>query len=169
MRKLDSPRIDYRSLWSAVVLQAIEDIETQPMQSLVFADAVAFFTRSGSWAESRSTIADFLDMHRDELEAIGRRCIDARRFSEDLQTEAGRQSPDTPCVTPLNAMRTATNLTGGVATSRSSRTVAASCAAGSGKRRAWLPLHARRHPPPASPPLCVVSPPHPSDDGVPAR
>lgn len=105
MRKLDSPRIDYRSLWSAVVLQAIEDIETQPMQSLVFADAVAFFTRSGSWAESRSTIADFLDMHRDELEAIGRRCIDARRTREELPPEARRRSPDTPCVTSIKLAR----------------------------------------------------------------
>ncbi len=102
MRKPNSPRLDYRALWSSVVLQAIEDIETQPMQSLVFADAVAFFTRPGSWAESRSTIADFLDMHRDELEAIGRRCIDSRRFSEDLQTEARRQSP---CGTPLKLAR----------------------------------------------------------------
>src|SRR4051812_13065563 len=107
MRKPNSPRLDYRALWSSVVLQAIEDIETQPMQSLVFADAVAFFTRSGSWAESRSTIADFLDMHRDELEAIGRRCIDSRRSREDLQTEARRQSPDTPCVTPLKLARLA--------------------------------------------------------------
>lgn len=79
--------LSYRSLWSSVVLQALEDIESQPTQSLDFADAVAFFTRAGSWAGWRSTIADFLDMHRDELEAIGRRRITERIAREGMPSE----------------------------------------------------------------------------------
>jgi hypothetical protein len=68
---------------------------------LDFADAVTFFTRSRSWAGWRATIADFLDMHRDELEGIGRRCIDARRFMEEFSSEAWQRSPGALCVTPL--------------------------------------------------------------------
>ena len=70
MPELSGPEPHCRGLWSSVVLPAIEDIENQPLQSLDYADAVAFFTRSGSWAEWRATVADFLDMHRDELEAL---------------------------------------------------------------------------------------------------
>ena len=100
-----SPELSYRGLRSSVVLQALEDIESEPTQSLDFADAVAFFTRSGSWAGWRTTIADFLDMHRDELEGIGRRCIDARRSMEELPSGARQRSPGTLCVTPLRLAR----------------------------------------------------------------
>jgi hypothetical protein len=100
-----SSELSYRGLWSSVVLQALEDIESQSMQSSDFADAVAFFNRSGSWAGSRTIIADFLDMHRDELEAIGRRCINARRSMEDLPSEARQRSPGALCLTPLRLAR----------------------------------------------------------------
>jgi hypothetical protein len=100
-----SLELSYRGLWTSVVLQALEDIKSQPLQSLDFADAVAFFTRSGSWAGWRATIADFLDMPRDELEAIGRRCIDARRSLEELPSGARQRSPGAPCVTPLRLAR----------------------------------------------------------------
>ena len=105
MPALSGPEPHCRGLWSSVVLQAIEDIESQPMQSLDFANAVAFFTRSGTWAKSRTIIEDFLDMHRDELEAIGRRCIDARRSREALPSEARRRSPGAQCLTPLKLAR----------------------------------------------------------------
>ena len=87
-----SPELSYRGLWTSVVLQAVEDIVSQPMQSLDFADAVAFFTRSGPWAGSRAIIADFLDMHRDELEGIGRRCINTRIAREGMPSEGRCQS-----------------------------------------------------------------------------
>ena len=87
MPELVRSELSYRGLWSSVVLQALEDIESQPMQSLDFADAVAFFTRSGPWAGSRTVIADFLDMHRDQLEGIGRRCITARIAREGMPSE----------------------------------------------------------------------------------
>jgi hypothetical protein len=87
------------------VLQAIEDIENQPMQSAAFDEAVAFFTRSGSWAESRTMIGDFLELHRDDLEIIGQRCIDARVRREQLPPEARRRSADAPSATPLKLAR----------------------------------------------------------------
>jgi hypothetical protein len=62
-----------------VLLQALEDIESQPIQSMAFAEAEAFFVRQGAWAKSRAIIADFLDVRCDQLEAIGRRFIEARR------------------------------------------------------------------------------------------
>ena len=87
-----SPELGYRGLWSSVVLQALEDIESQPTQSLDFADAVAFFTRSGAWADARTMIGDFLELHRDELGSIGRRCIDARHVRDELAAETLRRS-----------------------------------------------------------------------------
>jgi hypothetical protein len=105
MSEPGSPQLHHRGLWSSVVLQAIEDIENQPMRSTAFDEAVAFFTRSGSWAESRTMIGDFLELHRDDLETIGQRCIDARVTREELPPGARHRSADAPCVTPLKLAR----------------------------------------------------------------
>src|ERR1700693_2331531 len=78
MSEPGSPQLYHRGLWSSVVLQPIEEIEKQLMQSIAFDEAVAFFSGSGSWAESRTMIGDFLELHRDDLATIGQRCIDAR-------------------------------------------------------------------------------------------
>ena len=72
----------YRSLWVAVVLQAKSDIETELLDSLDFIQAVAFFIGSGQWVQNRAVIGDYLDLHRDDLEKLGRRCINARRAAE---------------------------------------------------------------------------------------
>jgi hypothetical protein len=82
MSELIGSRSECRGLWASVVLQALGDIEGEPIESLDFVQAVAFFTGSGTWAESRTIIGDFLEFHRDDLEAAGRRCINARRASE---------------------------------------------------------------------------------------
>jgi hypothetical protein len=95
----------YRALWSAVVLQALQDIESQPIQSVAFAEAVAFFTRSGAWAEARTMIGDFLELHRDELESIGTRCIEARHTSDSLAAETLRRSTDVLRDSPLRLAR----------------------------------------------------------------
>ena len=95
-----------RALWSSVVLQALEDIENQPVQSMAFTDAEAFFTRSGAWAESRTAIGDFLDLHRDELEAIGRRFLEARRSREAVPATA-RQPKAFLCESLLRLARPA--------------------------------------------------------------
>lgn len=76
---------DVRSLWGAVVMQAKADIEMEPLQSLEYAHAVAFFTSGGEWAHMRTTIGDFLELHRDDLETFGRACINRRRQAEGLE------------------------------------------------------------------------------------
>src|SRR4051812_20882529 len=75
----------YRDLWVAVVLQAKDDIENEPLGSVDFTQAVAFFIGSGNWAQNRTVIGDYLDLHRDDLEKLGRRCINARRAAEGLE------------------------------------------------------------------------------------
>ena len=79
-----------RALWSAVVLQAKGDIEAEPINSVEYAQAVAFFTGGGEWAHGRANIADFLDIHPDDLERCGRRWIAARRQQEGLPAETPR-------------------------------------------------------------------------------
>jgi hypothetical protein len=81
----------YRDLWVAVVLQAKDDIENEPLESNDFAQAVAFFIGSGSWVQNRTAIADYLDLHSDDLEKMGRRCINARRLAEGLEPLLARQ------------------------------------------------------------------------------
>lgn len=77
----------YRDLWSAVVLQAKEDILTAPLNSIEYDQAVAFFTGGGEWSKVRVSVGDFLELHHDDLVRCGRRCIDDR-----LKIEAARQS-----------------------------------------------------------------------------
>jgi hypothetical protein len=57
------------------------------MGSLDYSQAVSFFTGTGTWAEARTIIGDFLEFHGDDLEALGKRCIDARRTREALRSE----------------------------------------------------------------------------------
>jgi hypothetical protein len=102
MSQPSGSRSGYRGLWASVVLKAIEDIQGQPVQSAAFAEAVAFFTSSGAWAESRTMIGDFLEFHRDDLEAIGKRCISARRSEEEFTPETLRRSPDELCEASLD-------------------------------------------------------------------
>jgi hypothetical protein len=90
----------YRHLWSAVVLQARDDIENQPLDSVEFSQAVAFFIGSGDWVQNRTAIGDFLNLHRDDLEKAGRRCINKRRVSEGLEPLLVRQPWPTPARTP---------------------------------------------------------------------
>ena len=85
-------QVAYRSLWSSAVLQALEDIENQPIPSTEYAEAEAFFIRPGAWARSRNTIADILDMHPGQLEMIGRRRIEARRVADMLAETAAKPS-----------------------------------------------------------------------------
>jgi len=59
-----------RALWSAVVQQAIDDVMDEPIGSLIYDDAVAFFTHTGEWAVSRTHIADELGIHADAPENL---------------------------------------------------------------------------------------------------
>jgi hypothetical protein len=87
-------RQGYRGLWASVVLQALDDIWGRPMGSSDYSQAVSFFTGTGTWAEARTTIGDFLEFHSDDLEALGKRCIDARLAREALQSETPHPSQD---------------------------------------------------------------------------
>jgi hypothetical protein len=93
MSELTNSQHDCRDLWASVVAQAIDDIENRPMWSDEFAQAVAFFTRKDRWAESRTMVADFLNIHPDDLEAVGRRCINARLASENMSSDARAECP----------------------------------------------------------------------------
>jgi hypothetical protein len=92
----------YRHLWSAVVLQAKDDIENLSLDSVEFEQAVAFFIGRGDWVQNRTAIGDFLNLHRDDLEKAGRRCINRRRVSEGLEPLLAKQ----PWPTTVRSPRT---------------------------------------------------------------
>jgi hypothetical protein len=46
-----------------------------------------FMTAGGEWGLSRLTIAGHIDLHPDDLERCGRRCIATRRVAEGLPVE----------------------------------------------------------------------------------
>ncbi len=77
----------YRVLWAQVVLQAKADLENEPIGSIIFNQAAAFFVSRGEWAESRLIVADCLDMHPDDLRRCGERWIAERRRREGLEPE----------------------------------------------------------------------------------
>jgi hypothetical protein len=81
----------YRGLWGAVILQAKADIQTEPMGSIDFNQAVEFFTGGGAWARTRTAIGDYLDLHGDDLERLGRQYINRRLLAEGLEPLAGRK------------------------------------------------------------------------------
>jgi hypothetical protein len=70
--------VEHRALWSAVVLQARADIESEDRDGYDYAQALAFFTGSGDWAKSRQSIADCLELHPDDLMRLGKAAIAAR-------------------------------------------------------------------------------------------
>jgi hypothetical protein len=86
----------HRNLWGAVVLQAKSDIETEPLESLEYAHAVAFFTSGGEWTQMRAIVGDFLQLHHDDIERFGRRCIEQRRSAEGLDPLPLHREPKKP-------------------------------------------------------------------------
>jgi hypothetical protein len=91
----------YRVLWAQVVLQAKADLENEPIGSILFNQAAAFFVNRGEWAESRLVVADCLNMHPDDLSRVGQRWIADRREREGLAPEPKRAPRSTaPLVLP---------------------------------------------------------------------
>jgi hypothetical protein len=74
----------YRVLWAQVVLQAKADLDHEPVGSILFNQAAAFFVSRGEWAESRAIVADCLEIHPDDLCRCGERWIAERRQQEGL-------------------------------------------------------------------------------------
>ncbi len=92
----------YRALWAQVVLQAKADLDHEPVGSLLFNQAAAFFTSRGEWAESRAIVADCLEIHPEELCRRGERWIADRRQQEGL---APNQPPAPRSTTPKRLPR----------------------------------------------------------------
>lgn len=82
----------YRALWAQVVLQAKADLENEPIGSIIYNQAAAFFVSRGEWAEARAIVADCLEMHPEELSRSGERWIAERRQQEGLAPET-KQAP----------------------------------------------------------------------------
>jgi hypothetical protein len=91
----------YRVLWAQVVLQAKADLENEPIGSILYNQAAAFFVSRGEWAESRAIVADCLEMHPDDLCRCGERWIADRREREGLPPEPPRSlRPTAPLELP---------------------------------------------------------------------
>ncbi len=115
----------YRVLWAQVVLQAKADLENEPIGSILFNQAAAFFVSRGEWAESRAIVADCLEIHPDELTRSGERWIAERRQQEGLAPEPVQAPrPKTPLVLPrLEAIPAPTAASQRLARKNSRRTV----------------------------------------------
>ena len=81
----------YRVLWAQVVLQAKADLENEPIGSIIFNQAAAFFVGRGDWAQSRVIVADCLNIHPEALSRCGERWIADRREREGLEPEPKRE------------------------------------------------------------------------------
>jgi hypothetical protein len=91
----------FRLLWVQVVLQAKSDLENEPIGSILFDQAAAFFVGRGDWAVSRANVADCLEMHPDDLYRCGERWIAERRQLEGLPPQpAAEPKSKTPLVLP---------------------------------------------------------------------
>ena len=100
MSSVDTQK-SYRVLWAQVVLQAKADLENEPIGSILFNQAAAFFVSRGEWAESRAIVADCLEIHPDDLTRSGERWIAERRQQEGLAPELARSPRSkTPLVLP---------------------------------------------------------------------
>jgi hypothetical protein len=88
-------QVPERDLWAAVVSQAADDINTKNYQSIEYDQAVSFFTASGEWATSRQGIADFMELHVNDIERLGRTTI-AVRHACDGPPPAGRLRLEQP-------------------------------------------------------------------------
>jgi hypothetical protein len=94
-----------RALWVASLQQSIDDIADEPRGSIEYDDATAFFTGGGEWALSRSAVAGHIDLHPDDLERCGRRCIAARRIADGLPIEIIRAKAPVARVAPLPMLK----------------------------------------------------------------
>jgi hypothetical protein len=73
-----------RQLWTAVLVQAFEDLEHEIYGSYWHNQAVAFFFGSGEWPASRIEICDFLGLDPAGLRRPALRIINKRRLERGL-------------------------------------------------------------------------------------
>lgn len=90
-----------QDLWAAVVMQARDDIAAFPIRSVEYAQAVEFFTAGGEWGKSRQAIADFLELHPDDIRRFGEAAIKRRALEEPAIVEAvAAMKPPDPSPAP---------------------------------------------------------------------
>lgn len=105
-RRAPADAESYQWLWLAVVAQAQHDIETLPLGSVEYEQAVDFFTTDGEWALARQAIADAIGRSSDEMVAAGQRMIAQRlRQEADNAPLAADAAPlaEPPRFTPQSA------------------------------------------------------------------
>jgi hypothetical protein len=73
-----------RALWLAVLLQAKEDVEKEPMDSIEYHEARAFWIDGGFWTAARANIGACLEMDGEVIAGIGRKWVNARLKAEGL-------------------------------------------------------------------------------------
>lgn len=67
-----------RSLWTAVLLQAREDLLEAGFETIEYNEAIAFFLHGGSWIQSRENIADHTGISAQAIQLAGERMVRAR-------------------------------------------------------------------------------------------
>jgi len=72
-----------RRLWSAVLLQAFEDLRDETFGSILYNQAAAFFFSPG-WRESRQNVCDLLGLAIEEIRRPALRILNARRLERGL-------------------------------------------------------------------------------------
>jgi hypothetical protein len=92
---------NYRALRLQVVLQARDDVESADFSSVDYAQAAAFFVGAGQWAEARTSIAEMVDLHPDDLSRLGRQVINCRRAQEGLPPLAIHRVPAVAAPLPV--------------------------------------------------------------------
>lgn len=80
-----------RNLWAAVVNQALDDLREFPYGSVEYTQAFEFFTGLGEWQRSREQIADYLELHPDDIRKAGKAVIQARRLVDGGDRPAPRR------------------------------------------------------------------------------
>jgi hypothetical protein len=94
----------HRTLWSRVVLQAKDDLETEGRGTITYEQAESFFLGSGHWAEARASIAEMIDLHVDDLARLGRVTIAARRAADGLPPMPDRIATPPAAPAPMPAL-----------------------------------------------------------------
>lgn len=65
-------------------LQVKADIESEPLNSVAYSQAVEFLVGGGAWRDSRAAVADMLDVCAKHLSRLGHAWIAARQQREGL-------------------------------------------------------------------------------------
>jgi hypothetical protein len=71
-----------RNLWAAVVNQAFDDLRELAYGSVDYEQSVQFLTGRGEWASWREQVADYLELHPDDIRRAGLAVIQTRHRAD---------------------------------------------------------------------------------------